>query len=631
MDNQHKPYISSEQSLAELTIKSVLTGIVFGCLFGAANAYLGLTAGLTISTSIPLAVMATGMFRLMKKAGAKTNILEINIAQTIGSASSSLASGLIFTIPALFLWELDPSYIQMVMLGALGGLLGVIFMVPLRRFLIVSEHRNLPYPEGTASAEVLIATDKGGRDAGIIFKGLFVGAAYKFFAAFLKLWKEKIFFSLPVPAKATIGIKASPALLGVGYILGYRIASVMVAGSLISWLVLIPLIAHFGGKITLPVYPETELLISAMSPELIWSRYIRYIGAGGVATAGIITVIRSLPVMLESIKIGLSRIVRKAESLETIRTDRDISYKFLLFALAIIVAAITFAPGIISANQNVLVRVCAAAAIVLFAFLFVTVSSRIVGLVGVSSQPTSGMAIVTLLITSLIFVLFGFTGAIGKVAVLSVGSVVCVAASMGGDISQDLKTGYLVGTTPRNQQIGEMIGIVSTIWAVCFSIIVLERGFGFGSIDLPAPQATLIKTIVEGVLSKDIPWGLVLMGGSFAIVAHLLGISALPFTVGMYLPITTMFAVFVGGVIRKIVDSKNNSKENKTNTGVLFGSGLIAGEGLLGVGIAGFVFFAGTWDGIGSHWAGIFTQPISVATLAGLIYILVRYAKRKNA
>jgi len=600
MKDEFKPYVAGSESLSEFTIKSVVIGVIFGALFGAANAYLGLTAGLTVSTSISIAVMATGFFRLLKRFGGQAGILETNISQTVGSASSSIVSGVIFTIPALFLWHLDPSYLEMVMLAFLGGILGILFMIPLRRFLIVREHKNLPYPEGTACAEVLIVSDKGGKQAGLVFKGLFIGAAYKFCANFLKIWPEKIHYTLTLPNKADIGIKAAPALLGVGYILGYRIAAIMVAGSFISWVIVIPLIAHFGDQLQIMVFPEKELLISQMSSALIWERYIRYLGAGAVAVGGIITIIKALPVMVESIKLGFSKINTSSKKSENIRTDFDIPYKYIGIGLLIVIAAITLIPGIIAATQNISARLIAAIAIVIFAFLFVTVSSRIVGLIGVSSNPTSGMTIVTLLGTSMVFALMGYTGAAGKIAVLSVGTVVCVAASMAGDVSQDLKTGFLVGGTPYKQQIGEMIGIITSVWAVCFSVIVLHKGFGFGSIELPAPQATLMKTVIEGVLSADIPWNLVLIGGAFAIVVELMGIPSLPFAVGLYLPLTTMTPIFVGGVIRYFLDKKRQSQNQASvNGGILFCSGLIAGEGILMVGVAAFVYFVGIWQGIG--------------------------------
>ena len=639
MSDDFRPHISHEETIAEITIKSVITGIVFGSLFGAANAYLGLTAGLTISTSIPIAVMAAGFFGLLKKSGIRATILEVNIAQTIGSAASSLASGLIFTMPALFMWGLDPKYLQMVMLGSLGGLLGILFMIPLREYLIIREHGKLPYPEGTASAKILIATEKGGHGAAAVFKGVALGAIFKFCTGFLYLWKSKVAYIFPVPAKASLGLKASPALLGVGYILGFRIAGVMVAGSLISWLVLIPLIAHFGDMVTMPVFPEKELLIAQMSPEQIWGRYIRYIGAGAVAVAGFITVCKSMPIMVSSIRASLGKIVPGSASDKAyLRTHHNIPFKYIACGVLIILVGLTFMPGIIGGHMTV--RIMASLAIVIFAFLFVTVSSRIVGIVGVSSNPTSGMALVTMLVTALVFAVLGFTGNVGKIAVLSVGGVVCVAASIAGDVSQDLKTGYILGTTPWKQQVGEMIGTVSAIWAVCFSIFILDKGYTFGTMALPAPQATLIKTVVEGVLSRDLPWGLVLMGGAFAVVVKVIGLPPLPFCVGVYLPISTLTPIFVGGVLRHIIDRKGEAAieqdADRTDSAILYGSGLIAGEGLIGVGIAAYVLltarFPGlAWGGIGSAWAGKFESPVALLSVAAILYLLTRQAGTKKA
>ncbi|MCP4582116.1 MAG: oligopeptide transporter, OPT family [candidate division Zixibacteria bacterium] len=631
MSDDFKPYVPHHQSPAESTLKAVLIGIIFGALFGAANAYLGLTAGLTVSTSIPIAVMAAGFFKLIKSFGGKANILEANMSQTVGSASSSLVSGVIFTIPALYLWHLDPTYLEMVMLAFLGGILGVLFMIPLRRFLIVREHKNLPYPEGTACAEVLIVADKGGQQAGFVFRGLVIGALFKLCANFLAIWKEKIDYTFSIPNKANIGIKAAPALLGVGYILGLRISTVMVAGSFISWAIVIPIIASYGDQWGIFTLPENGQLISEMAPSAIWNKYIRYLGAGGVAVGGIITIIKSFPVMIDSIKLGLSKITNAAGEITHKRTERDLSFKFIGLAVIAIILMITLMPGIITTTQNIPVRLMAAVAIVIFAFLFVTVSSRIVGLVGVSSNPTSGMTIVTLLGTSLVFVALGFTGDLGKIAVLSVGTIVCVAASMAGDVSQDLKTGFLVGGTPRKQQLGELVGIITSVWAVCFSVIVLHEGFGFGSIDLPAPQATLMKTVIEGVLSADLPWNLVIAGGVFAIIVELIGLPSLPFAVGLYLPLTTMSPIFVGGLVKYFVDKKRNSKgKSGLDSGILFSSGLIAGEGLIGVGIAAFVYFFGKWDGLGFDWAGPLAKPLALVIFAGLVYILMKQAKSNN-
>ncbi|MCP4704151.1 MAG: oligopeptide transporter, OPT family, partial [candidate division Zixibacteria bacterium] len=430
--------------MAEFTVKSVIAGVIFGILFGAANAYLGLLVGITVSTSIPVAVMTVGLFRLTQRIIGAPTILETNMSQTIGSASSSLASGIIFTLPALFLWGLNPTIFQMAGLAVLGGLLGILFMVPLRRFLIKNEHGKLPYPEGTACAKVLIASDKGGSGASNVFWGLAVGFLFRCCFDILKLWPKGITLNIPFLNKAQIGMKTYSVLLGVGYILGYRISAIMVAGSLVSWVVLIPLLAHVGDLLTIPLFPETTKLISEMSASEIWNRYIRYVGAGAVAFGGIATIIRSLPTMVKSFKMGASeiskRINQRKNNSETTsprpeRTDSDIPLPYVIGGVICIVILLALLPNLLGGSATVTMRLIAAPLIAIFAFFFVTVSSRIVGLVGVTSNPTSGMTIVTLIGISLVFVWLGWTDMLGMATVLTVGTVVCVAASIAGDTS----------------------------------------------------------------------------------------------------------------------------------------------------------------------------------------------------
>lgn len=626
----HKPYVAAETDLTDFSIRAVLAGILFGIVFGSANAYLGLRVGLTISTAIPLAIVSVAFFKIAAPLLGRSGILEHNISQTTGSASSSLASGIIFTIPALFLWGFDPSLLQIGMLALLGGILGVLFMIPLRRFLIVQEHQTLPYPEGTAAAQVLIAADSGGARAKNVFVGLGVGALFKFLISFLKLWPESLHLRLPVLKKAELGLEAGPALLGVGYILGYRIAAIMVAGGLLSWLGIIPLIAHFGQDLAAPLFPETEMLIRDMSPGQLWTRYIRYIGAGAVAFAGIITVLKSVPTMVNSLKIGFRELSRRSSQAlaRPVRTDDDLPMSVVLTGVAIIAAVIILTPTVLGVSPSLTLRLIGTVCIILFAFMFVTVSSRIVGLVGVSSNPTSGMTIVTLLGTSLIFYLLGWTDDIGKATVLTIGTVVCVAASISGDISQDLKTGYIIGATPRKQQTAEIIGALSSAFFIAAAVWLLGRAFGFGTADLPAPQATLMKTVIEGVLQADLPWGLVLTGAAVAGMVELLGIPSLPFAVGLYLPLASMMPVFVGGLIRRWSEKEENEKSAQEQ-GVLFGSGLIAGEGLIGVLIAAYAVFAGRPGGIGLVWPEPLGQFVSLTIFAGLAWLLYRKAVAK--
>jgi len=450
------------ETLSEFTWKAVLTGVVLGVIFGAANTYLGLMAGLTISTSIPVAVLTVVTFRVFTHMGFQHSILESNISQTVGSASSSVASGVLFTIPALFIWGMNPAWAQITLLAMAGGLIGVLFMVPLRRYLIKREHGELPYPEGMACAEVLVAAEGGGTQAHGVFWGLGVGMFFQLITQGFRFVRST--WEVALPFKASISAKVNAPLLGVGYILGIRIATVMVAGGALSSLIIIPLINLWGQGQTAPVFPETEHLIRDMSSGQIWDRYIRYIGAGAVATAGIITLVKSIPTMIESFKLGLGQISRQVAGAvaRVERTDDDLNLKTVGTLLGLILLALTLAPGVLGYLESVPSRAIAAICIAVFAFFFVTVSSRIVGLVGVTSNPTSGMTIATLLGTSLVFYLMGWTDMVGKASALMVGTVVCIAASIAGDTSQDLKTGFILGATPYRQQVGELIGVITS-------------------------------------------------------------------------------------------------------------------------------------------------------------------------
>jgi putative OPT family oligopeptide transporter len=640
--SEHKPYIPDDTPLRDWSWRGLVLGLVFGAVLGAANAYIGLQVGLTISTSIPLAVIMVAAFATLRPVIGKGSILDVNIGQTAGSASSSLASGTIFTIPALFMWGLAPSlgsgFLQVALLAMCGGALGILFMIPLRPFLIVKEHDNLPYPEGTASAAVLRAADEGGTRARPVFYGLLVGAVYKTILELLKLWPGEVHLKLPVLKKGVLGIEPTPALLGVGYVLGYRISAIMVAGGLLSWLGLIPLIALLGEYIQQPLYPElfpegtTPVPISEMSADDIWSRYIRYVGAGAVATAGIIAVLKSLPIMVSSIREGLRGLAARGQIVveRPLRTRRDLPMMVVLVGVGAIVLVLALIPGIIGAGAPLMFRAVAAVCVAVFAFLFVTVSSRIVGLVGVTSNPTSGMAIVTLIGTSVLFYAFGWTDSFGKITVLTIGTVVCVAASMAGDISQDLKTGYLIGATPARQQRAELFGAIVNAFVIAGVVLLLGSQYGFGGVDFPAPQATLMKTVIDGVLNANLPWGLVLTGASFAIMVELLGIPSLAFAVGIYLPLATMTPVFVGGCVRALVERGHSARNasskdasSETKAGVLFGSGLIAGEGVMGIGTAVVALILGSKPP-GVSWAltGTTGSVVSIVAFAGLCLML---------
>ncbi len=601
--SKHVPYVAPDTVMKDFNPKTVILGVMLGAIFGSANAYLGLRVGLTISTAIPLAVVSVAILRILTPIFGKPSILECNISQTTGSASSSLASGLIFTIPALFIWGYDAPLWQITLLAMCGGTLGVLFMIPLRNFLIVKEHETLPYPEGTASAEVLIAaTGGGGASAKSVFKGVGIGSAYWGLISFLYLWPSNISVRLPFIKKAVVGVSTTPALLGVGYILGRRIGAIMVGGGLVSWVLLIPFIAWKFGD--MEIWPNTLAYLQSkgldpaittigeLSPKQIWDGYIRIIGAGAVAAAGIITVIKSIPTMVSSLKIGIKELRTSAAQLDAgkLRTERDLSIKYVLLGVSAVILVVTFIPGIIGNETHMIMRFFSSLAIAVFAFAFVTVSSRIVGMIGVSSNPTSGMAIVTLLGTGLVFKALGWTDLTGKITALTIGTIVCIAASIAGDISQDLKTGFIIGATPRKQQMSELMGAIGSAFFVCLAVFYLGKAYGFGSEQLPAPQATLMKTVLDGVLDGNLRWDLVGIGAAFSIVIMLFKIPPLPFAVGIYLPLNTMTPVFIGGLIRHMVDSRTKSHDDAeakiSDSGVLLSSGFIAGEGLLGVVIA---------------------------------------------
>ena len=580
----------AESTLAEFTAKAVVTGIVLGLVFGAANAYLGLRVGLTVSASIPAAVLTVAVFRLL---GRKGTILEANISQTIGSASTSLATGTIFTIPALFLWGVAPPYLQVVALCFLGAVLGLSAMIPLRRLLIVDAHAELPYPEGTACAEVLRATAADSSGSAWIFRGMAVGALVKIVIALFFVMPGEVGMALPFLPKAELAVELAPALLAVGYILGYRQSGVLVAGSIVSSLVLIPLIAFLGQGLTAPLFPETVKLVSAMSTGEIWSRYVRYIGAGAVAAAGILTVLKNFPTMagafLAVVK-GVRGGAKVGDAGPVPRTDRDLPGWFVFGGIAFVVLSAALVPGIFSGGMGPLPRAVCAAGVGVFGVLFVAVAARIVGIVGVSSQPTSGITLVTLIGIASLFAAAGWTDGNARAAVLTVGTIVAIAASKAGDISQDLKTGWLVGATPARQQLGQLIGASFACWGVAATVLLLGSAYTFGTKEIPAPQATLMKTIIEGVLSGALPWGLVLSGAGLSVAVILCGISGLAFAIGVYLPLASMAPIFVGGCARAIVErGKKGLPPSDSDAGVLAASGLVAGEGLAGVLVAALV------------------------------------------
>jgi putative OPT family oligopeptide transporter len=620
------------QPLAEFTLKAVLAGVVLGIVFGAANAYLGLRAGMTVSASIPAAVMTVAIFKLFRTKG---TILEANISQTIGSASTALATGTIYTIPALFLWGMIPPYFQMVALCFLGGILGLAAMIPLRRILIVEAHDELPYPEGTACAVVLRATTAGATGSGWIFRGMAVGAAIKLLISLAFLIPSAISFALPVLPKAEVAVELFPAFIGVGFILGYRQSAVIVAGSLVSSLVLIPLIAWVGGGLTQPLYPETQRLVSAMTTDDLWARYIRYIGAGAVATAGVLTLLRGLPTMAGAFS-AVVRGLRKGSTVTAREmapsTDRDLPGSFVIGAILFVVLAGAIVPGIFAGGMGPLPRAVCATGVGVFGMLLTAVAARIVGIVGVTSQPTSGIALITLLGVSSVFALVGWTEPAARAAVLTVGTIVAIAASKAGDISQDLKTGYLVGATPARQQFGQVIGASFACWAVAGTVLLLGTAYTFGSKEIPAPQALLMKTIIEGVLAGQLPWGLVLTGGGVALSGILCGVSGLAFAIGVYLPLASMATIYVGGCVRAVVDwARKGMAKDESDPGILAASGLVAGEGLAGVLVAGLVAGKLAPKSMEPRIPGFPGMLLAVATLLVICVFLYRAARRTKS
>ena len=615
------------QTLTEFTLKAAISGVLLGMVFGAANTYLGLKAGLTISTSIPVAVLTVVAFRLFRAFGLRHSILETNMSQTIGSASSSVASGVLFTIPALLIWGMAPEWRQITLLAMCGGLIGVLAMIPLRRYLIKREHGKLPYPEGMACAEVLVASESGGSQARPVFLGIGVGMLFKLITDGFKFVKGT--FSVGLGGKASVAASVSPALIGVGYILGPRIATVMVAGGALSALVIIPAINLWGGGLTEPFYPETEKLIRDMSSSEIWNRYVRYIGAGAVATGGLVTLIRSIPTMIESFKLSVSQIGAGGDTANVERTNRDLSLKTALIWVVAVLMVLTFVPGILGYLDSIPVRALASILIAVFAFFFVTVSSRIVGLVGVTSNPTSGMTIATLLGTSLIFFLMGWTDLEGKATALMVGTVVCIAASIAGDTSQDLKTGFVLGATPRLQQMGELIGVITSAGVVCLVVMLLDANVvgGLGGEELPAPQAVLMKLVIDGVLDQNLPWMLILIGVAIGLAAAMFKIPVLAFAVGVYLPLSTMGAVFLGGLMRHLLTRNRppEEAERRREKGVLFGSGLVGGGGLTGVVLALWVAARGGERIVGypPDIPGVAEMILAGLTIAALLWLVM--------
>lgn len=620
-----KPYIPASKITPEFTITSIIMGVLLAIIFGAANAYLGLRVGMTVSASIPAAVISMAVLRVILR---KNSILESNMVQTIGSAGESLAAGAIFTLPVLFLWAKDgimdsPNLLTISLIALFGGLLGVLFMIPLRNALIVKEHGVLPYPEGTACAEVLLAGEEGGASAKSVFAGMGIAALIKLIVDGFKVVPGTIV--APIKAlKTEFSTEVYPALIGVGYICGAKISSYLFAGGILGWFVLIPAIITFGGDTIL--YPETITISELYAKEgasAIWSSYIRYIGAGAVAAGGIISLIKSLPLIITTFRDAIKGI-KGSTSNSGLRTEADMNMKIVGIAVLANIVAIAIFP-------DVPVSILGALLIAIFGFFFATVSSRMVGLVGSSNNPVSGMAIATLLFSTIILKTSGDTGIHGMQGAIAIGSIICIIAAMAGDTSQDLKTGYILGATPKKQQLGEIIGAVVSAFTIGGVLLLLNQAWTFGSTELSAPQATLMKMIIEGVMDGNLPWALVFIGVFVAIVIEILGIPVLPVAIGLYLPLELSTTIMIGGVIRWFIDKKKNEKEknNEADGGILFCSGLIAGEGLLGILLAIFAVF-----GIDKYidFSGFFDSGFigGLLVTAIICFFVIFFAKQKN-
>ena len=618
-NSEFKPYVPADKIVPEFTVTSVLIGLILAVVFGAANAYLGLIVGMTVSASIPAAVISMGIIRVILR---RDSILENNMVQTIGSAGESLAAGAIFTLPALFLWAEEgkiefPSILTIFLIALFGGVLGVCFMVPLRQALIVEEHGTLPFPEGTACAEVLLAGEEGGAKAGTVFKGLGLAAAYKFIADGLKVFPSEIGYAFKGYAGSQIGIQVLPSLAGVGFICGPKIASYMFAGGTLSWFVLMPLIALFGGDAV--IFPGTDP-ISSMAPSDLWGSYIKYIGAGAVAAGGMISLIKTFPLIIRTFKQAMASMSKKHAS-SSLRTEQDLPMPLLLGTIVVIAILIWLVP-------TFPVNPIGALIVVIFAFFFASVSSRMVGLIGSSNNPVSGMAIATLIIATLVLKATGTVGTTGMVGAIAIGGIICIVAAIAGDTSQDLKAGFIVGATPKKQQIGELVGVVVSALSVGFVLYLLNEAWGYGTEDLPAAQATMMKMLVEGIMNAELPWGLILTGVFIAIAVEILKVPVMPFAVGMYLPFSLSAGIMAGGAVRFIVERiKGSDKERKerTDRGVLFTSGLIAGEGIIGILLAVLTVL-----NINPSIGFTLPQPVSLIIFLALLAILYMQCMKKE-
>ncbi|MEO8503343.1 MAG: oligopeptide transporter, OPT family [Acidobacteriota bacterium] len=654
-----EPFVPASQEMAEFTPRAIILGSLFGILFGAATVYLALRAGLTVSASVPIAVLSIAVF---KRLGNST-ILENNMVQTIGSAGESVAAGVVFTVPAMLFLANGAQYFNyftIFLLAAIGGTLGVLFMIPLRRALIVKEHGTLPYPEGTACADVLIAGERGGDLAKMVFAGVGVSLLYKFLYGILGLWNETGTWLRTkrdglIP-NATLQSDVTPEYLGLGYIIGPKIAGELASGGVLAWLGLIPLIWIFVPEERvrqdlMNLGFSTGWIAGHTEAEWVYRAYIRYIGAGAVACAGVMTLLKTLPTIVSAFRESVKSMKAGAGEAKKLRTDDDLGMGVVIggaLALALIIALLPQIPGKFPGSLLL------SALVVLFGFFFVTVSSRIVGIIGTSSNPISGMTIATIMGTCIVFVLFGLTGDAYQAVALCVGALVCIAAANAGATSQDLKTGFLVGATPRRQQMGFIIGVLVSTLVIGGTLFLLDKTYaagelhGIGGPKLAAPQATLMATIIKGLLAKNLPWAPVLVGVALAFMAQMAGAHALSWAVGAYLPLSTTFPIWIGGMMKALVDkvTKRKEEESELSSGMLYATGLVAGGSLGGVLIALVAFVGDSMLhmesptlleklDLGTRFYGTFKNDtvtggiLCAVVFAGLCWLLLKNARKK--
>ncbi|MBS0648492.1 MAG: oligopeptide transporter, OPT family [Verrucomicrobia bacterium] len=565
-----KPYVAAESKMTEFTLRAVILGILLGLVFGVGNAYLGLKVGTTVSASIPAAVISMTILRTFFR---KPSILENNLVQTIASVGEGLAAGIIFTVPALFILGEEITITRMFLLAVLGGVLGVLFMIPMRRYIIVKEHGVLPFPEGTACAEILKSGEKSGPKAAMAFTGIITGALYKILSNGLNLWRETPSWTITSFQKTAFSIDVTPALLGVGYIVGPRIAGYLFTGGAMAWWVLIPLIKMFGVSMD-NIFPGNMPVVQ-MSADDVWSNYIRYIGVGAIAVGGLVSLINIVPAVWKTVHSSIKELFEAASTTRLPRTDKDISLRWLLLGSVAIILTLWLLPGLPMNLMTILL-------LTILGFFFVAVTSLTVGIVGSTSNPVSGMTITTLLITCLIFVALGWTERLYLIAALTMSIVACVAICMAGTTSQDLKTGYILGATPRSQQIAEMIGAILPALAISGTVYLLHHTYGFGSSQLPAPQGTMMALLAQGVIEKNIPFTLVSIGAIIGLLLRILTIPILPVAVGLYLPLSLSTPVMLGGMVAAFIKHRTKDKEIHER-GILSSSGLIAGDACMGV------------------------------------------------